>query len=63
MAFEYFTDRIFNKRKMEWTRDKLIDMTAKELTLILSSMFEYNGLPDTVPKKFLEMYMQDTGVV
>jgi hypothetical protein len=63
MAFEYFTDHIFNKRKMEWTRDKLIDMTAKELTLILSSMFEYEGLPETVPKKFLELYMQDTGVV
>jgi hypothetical protein len=63
MAFEYFTDHIFNKRKMEWTRDKLIDMTAKELTLILSSMFEYKGLPDTVPKKFLELYMQNSGVV
>jgi len=63
MAFEYFTDHIFNKRKMEWTRDKLIDMTAKELTLILSSMFEYKGLPDTVPKKFLELYMQNDGVV
>ena len=63
MAFEYFTDRIFNKRKMEWTRDKLIDLTAKELCLILSSMFEYKNLPDTVPKKFLEMYMQDGGVV
>ena len=63
MAFEYFTDHIFNKRKMEWTRDKLIDMTAKELSLILSSMFEYKGLPETVPKKFLEMYMQDGGVV
>jgi hypothetical protein len=63
MAFEYFTDHIFNKRKMEWTRDKLIDMTAKELCLILSSMFEYKGLPDTVPKKFLELYMQNDGVV
>ena len=63
MAFEYFTDHIFNKRKMEWTRDKLIDMTAKELTLILSSMFEYDGLPETVPKKFLELYMQNSGVV
>lgn len=63
MAFEYFTDHIFNKRKMEWTRDKLIDMTAKELTLILSSMFEYKGLPETVPKKFLELYMQNSGVV
>jgi hypothetical protein len=63
MAFEYFNDRIFNKRKMEWTRDKLIDLTAKELCLILSSMFEYKNLPETVPKKFLEMYMQDTGVV
>ena len=63
MTFEYFTDRIFNKRKMEWTREKLIDMTAKELCLILSSMFEYKGLPDTVPKKFLELYMQNDGVV
>jgi hypothetical protein len=38
-------------------------MTAKELTLILSSMFEYDGLHETVPKKFLELYMQNSGVV
>lgn len=59
------------KRKLNWwEQSNIFDFTDKErsvntyikyMLLRTQSMFKYDGLPDTIPHKFIELYLQMNG--
>lgn len=47
----------------KFCKDELIFNYIKEMYVRTSKMFEYEGLPKTIPKRYLELYLQRYGYV
>ena len=42
-------------------KNKLVTDLVRYMLIRTQAMFEYTGLPDTIPQKFLESYIQMAG--
>lgn len=42
-------------------KNKLVNDLVRYMLIRTQAMFEYSGLPDTIPQKFLEQYVQTSG--
>lgn len=59
--FEYLFDRIAGVKYNPKDKDYNISIHVKYMLDRTQSMFEYLGLPETIPRKFLELYLQTNG--
>ena len=53
----------YSKMKTEKQEAFRLKNNLTFLKLVLLSMFEYRGLPDTIPQRFLERYLMENGTV
>lgn len=54
---------MFGNLSFDINKDDMIFNYIREMYVRTSKMFEYEGLPDTIPKKYLELYLQKNGYV
>ncbi len=59
----FFDSRLAKTNPIDYVKDKEKSCNSfiRYMTLRLTKMFKYTGLPDTIPKEMLEMYLMHNG--